>query len=646
VSLGAFGSNYMAFFVPGALVKFVPPAGQYFLPNGTLTGIASDVTTSYKWSQVAGVTGDGSNSGIGNLSDGTGPVIMTGTIPNGAIPTTVIPKFQSVLSYSLEAEVVNLATSKKNFGLSFDSLTRSWFIVADTNLNLKSSFSLIYQKDIGNVNKDASWLISFEWTGKKYKVRYRTLEYIFESDKETAFFIDNSKKNYDFTTDTVIKDKITVLKNNPAPLDYTPAQLSFNTNSTGSITTVTVVEAGSGYVSTPSIVFTPNNTSAKLYAIINNGSISSVEIATSGTGYSTTTSVISISQPTALPSVSSLGTDYNWQVDGPIIESDGYMEPKKVLISFYDNNEDGQIDDPDTFENIVRTNSVDPQTGFNGSFVYFQTLDDGQRYKFISTSSYIIAYPNEDSVIDKINNQLYYFYDNSADVVKRWNGTTFDLEPSYYAKPGRAELKFHYVHNSGEGRRLDPSKTNIVDVYLLVSSYDQEYRNWLSSGTGTEPLSPTTQSLEENYSSVLEPIKSISDEVVFHPAKYKVLFGSQAVPQLQATFKAVRNPNRYISTTDIQTRILTAIEDFFNIDNWDFGQTFNFSELSTYVMNIMSPDITNFVIVPKMDVSFGSLYQITSQGDEIFVSGATVNDIQVIDSLTASELKATTISSS
>jgi hypothetical protein len=48
----------------------------------------------------------------------------------------------------------------------------------------------------------------------------------------------------------------------------------------------------------------------------------------------------------------------------------------------------------------------------------------------------------------------------------------------------------------------------------------------------------------------------------------------------------------------------------------------------------------------KIATQDGSLYQITPQSDEIFVSGTTVNDIQVIDSLTASELKATNISSS
>ena len=105
-------------------------------------------------------------------------------------------------------------------------------------------------------------------------------------------------------------------------------------------------------------------------------------------------------------------------------------------------------------------------------------------------------------------------------------------------------------------------------------------------------------------------------------------------------FKAVANPARTISTTDLQTRILSAIEDFFAIDNWDFGQTFNFSELATYVMNIMTPDIINFVIVPKLDTGFGSLYQITCASNEIFINAAKVSDIQIIDNITASELKA------
>ena len=34
-------------------------------------------------------------------------------------------------------------------------------------------------------------------------------------------------------------------------------------------------------------------------------------------------------------------------------------------------------------------------------------------------------------------------------------------------------------------------------------------------------------------------IKSLSDEIIYHPVKYKVLFGSKADTDLQGTFKVV-----------------------------------------------------------------------------------------------------------
>ena len=89
-------------------------------------------------------------------------------------------------------------------------------------------------------------------------------------------------------------------------------------------------------------------------------------------------------------------------------------------------------------------------------------------------------------------------------------------------------------------------------------------------------------------------------------------------------------------------KILDAINNFFALENWDFGQTFNFSELSTYVMNSLTPYITNFVIVPKVN-NFGSLYEVTCLTNEIFISGSTVSDIEIIDALTASQINTTNI---
>jgi hypothetical protein len=152
-------------------------------------------------------------------------------------------------------------------------------------------------------------------------------------------------------------------------------------------------------------------------------------------------------------------------------------------------------------------------------------------------------------------------------------------------------------------------------------------------------LPPTSSSLEENYSSTLEQIKSISDELVYQPVKYKVLFGTKASKNLQATFKAVRNTTRSTTDNELKTKILSAIENFFTLENWEFGQTFYFSELSTYIMNSLTPDITNFIIVPKTDIPFGSLYEIASQNNEIFINGATIEDIEIIDAITANQIK-------
>jgi hypothetical protein len=179
----------------------------------------------------------------------------------------------------------------------------------------------------------------------------------------------------------------------------------------------------------------------------------------------------------------------------------------------------------------------------------------------------------------------------------------------------------------------------MIDIFLLTKDYDYRYRSWLANGTGSAPLAPSVQSLENNYYQYLEPIKSVSDTIIFHSAIYKPLFGSKAALNLQATFKAVKNPTKSLSDTDLTNRILKAINEFFAVDNWKFGQTFYFAELATYVINSLTPDITNFVIVPnKSGLPFGSLYEITASPVEILISAATAYDIKIVDALTATEL--------
>jgi len=561
LNVGLSTLNNLSYITPGALVKFSAPVGKYFSSAGKLVSHAGGNTTDYLWAKVLQVIGNGSNDGQGELDDGTGPIILSNYIDSNAIPFEIIPNFINILSNAFENELVSLCINKRNFGLSFDKLTRSWNIIVDTNIDLINPFSLIYQGNIENSNRDASWLIAFTWTGNNYKVRYRITDYIFESEKETAFFIDTNSINYDFVSDTVIKDQVNVL--------------SVNTISTG---------------------------------------------------------------PTAL------NKDYRWQIDGAIIEPDGYVEPKKVRVSFYDYDNSGQITDPDTFANIVDPLAIDSNKNLY-KFVYFKNSSDGLRYQ-LQDSNLFTPFPNPGSVVGTPNNgDLYYFYDRDYNVIKRYSAElagTLDpwvYEPSYFAYPGRSNLKFHYIHNSGEDRRIDPGKSNIMDVYLLTASYDIAYRSWLLTKTGTEPMAPTSQSLEQNFGGKLDLIKSISDEIVFQPVRYKVLFGDLADINLRAKFKAVKNPAIPVSDNELKSRILIGIQNFFGLENWDFGQSFYFSELATYIMNIMTPDITNFVIVPTSNNNFGSLYEVACLTNELFINGATADDIEIISAITANQLK-------
>ena len=182
--------------------------------------------------------------------------------------------------------------------------------------------------------------------------------------------------------------------------------------------------------------------------------------------------------------------------------------------------------------------------------------------------------------------------------------------------------------------------SNIVDVYLLERTYDNLFRIWLQDG-GTKPSVSTADQLRINYAGILNPLKSLSDQIIYHPVKYKILFGSNAEEQLQATFKVVKNLKTNISDAVIKTRVIAAINEFFALDNWDFGDTFYFTELAAYIHTRMAPDLLTVVIVPNQSgQGFGSLFQLDSAADEIFISGATVDDVSIITALGANQIAA------
>ena len=120
-----------------------------------------------------------------------------------------------------------------------------------------------------------------------------------------------------------------------------------------------------------------------------------------------------------------------------------------------------------------------------------------------------------------------------------------------------------------------------------------------------------------------------------------MLFGSKASADVRAAFKIIKNAEQTISDNEIKASVLTAINEFFALENWDFGDSFYFSELSAYVMNQTAPYLVNFIIVPRQNnLSFGSLFEIKSESDQLFINGATTDDIEIISGITSSVIAA------
>ena len=337
-----------------------------------------------------------------------------------------------------------------------------------------------------------------------------------------------------------------------------------------------------------------------------------------------------------------LRQDYTFEISDSIRFDDGFQSTSAIKIKFSDADDDGVIDNPDAFEQIVG-----PDTDLK--YIFFKEVVDtsGARvFQYIDNSNNTILIRQRETLVninDFENGQLIYFYDIDENRVKRVNKSTntFDLESGYRANIGRHDLKFQYVHTASVNRRIDPSKSNIIDVYILPRSYDTDFRTYLTGGRTTAPEEPTSDALRISYGLKLNEIKSVSDEIIYHPVTYKVLFGSTADVSLQAQFKVVKNPSKNINDNDLKVRIISAINEYFSISNWDFGDKFYATEMITYVINAVAPDISNMIIVPRQpSQTFGSLFEIQSRSDEIFVSGATVDDVEIVSAITAAEIRA------
>jgi hypothetical protein len=341
-----------------------------------------------------------------------------------------------------------------------------------------------------------------------------------------------------------------------------------------------------------------------------------------------------------------LGSDIILRIiDQPVL-SDGFVDDYQVLVSYSDRDNDGIPDNPDFFAEIVSPN-VDATT----KLVFFQQVvdyDDLERYLLLEPGVVNADYPTQASIEEVksqfLTGQVFYAYQDDAFfsiATSPIGGKSLVERNDFIYRVGRQSLNFQYRHNSPLTNRIDPGTTNIIDLYVVTAEYYTAYQNYIKDSTGTvlEPIPPTIDQLSTSYSG-LQNYKMISDNLILNSVQFKPLFGSKAAEQLRGTIKVIKAQGSTASVTEIKSLVVANLDAYFSIDKWDFGDTFYFSELSAYLHKEIGDIVSSVVVVPlETGKYFGDLYEIRSAPSEIFVNGATVADIEVIESLTSTNLK-------
>jgi hypothetical protein len=203
-------------------------------------------------------------------------------------------------------------------------------------------------------------------------------------------------------------------------------------------------------------------------------------------------------------------------------------------------------------------------------------------------------------------------------------------------------LDFMWQHFSPHTNLIDPSVTNIHDVYILTRGYYENVINYVRGLSTVVPTPPTPLDLRASYGYLLDK-KMLSDTVVLHSGKIKLLFGSLAEPQLRARWKIVKRPGGTLTNERIKEEVLNVINTFFDIDRWNFGDKFYATELITLIHQRMPADVASVVLVPVYSTnSFGSLFTVDAGHDEVLQSAAELGDIEIVEALTPTVIRQVT----
>ena len=576
ISAGTLNPFYYA--IVGSLIKFVPPAGYYFDRNNRLVqGSPTRADERLEiWASPMDVLGDGMNNGLGNLSSGAGPVTINNFVPTGAVVDTIIPLFVTDLPLDLETTISEQIVLYRNFGLGYDN-----------DGSVTGTAYSWYLITSANLDQDTTWsqANAGSQTGQGLDASW-LIQFVTANNNYTITF-----RGLAYSFGSVLQTRFF----------FYDGQQVYDSR------TGTVIK---DYINCLAVNTLPDSTE-------------------------------------------SLPGDIIMTIIGQPVESDGYVDDFQVLVSYRDSDNDGVPDNPDFFDEIVAPNVNSTQ-----KYVFLQQtvdFDNLQRYLLVEPERVTSDYATLDDIelvkSEWSPGQVFYAYNQANN-----NGTTgafYELSigatgvrtivavNGWIARTGRQSLYYQYRHNSPLTNRIDPGTTNIIDLYVVTQAYYTAYQNWIRDTTNTVPKPdvPTIDELNTAYQG-LQNYKMISDNIVMNSVQFKPLFGAKAASELRATIKVIRASNSTASISEIKSSVVAEMNSYFSIDKWNFGDTFYFSEVSAYLHSQLGSIISSVVLVPlNTQKSFGDLYEIRSAPNELFVNAATIDNIEVIDALTSTNLR-------
>ena len=199
---------------------------------------------------------------------------------------------------------------------------------------------------------------------------------------------------------------------------------------------------------------------------------------------------------------------------------------------------------------------------------------------------------------------------------------------------GKSGLRIQHDHVPLRDNRVDPTTTNIIDMFVLTTEYNSAFRTWVANGArdGYAPRPPTSYNLEQLMTVIMD-YKSVSDSIIFHPVKYKVIFGKGSDMRNTAVIRVTKSEGTRISDSEISSRVIESINEYFNVTNWDFGETFFFTDMASWVHKQLGGIISSIALVPRQrNLIATDLFQIRCEDNELLISSATVKDVEIITS--------------